>query len=262
MKANGIDDTRLQLSQFTGNPLVAIYKDLTDLEALFSQPEQRKALAKVRQEYEREIHSVSELHEYIRENPFTASAKLTESGERWSNWFASVVETVDSLLVKERQIIGDSPKRQSFLRERIREILFVAIPFNTLIALALAWYFNQTTVDRLSTVMRNTRALAANQPLEPQVDGSDEIAILDKAFHETVRERRQIDAMKQDFVNMVSHEDRLKEDVRCLERDIDELCRKLKKKTDDLDAKYRKLRTVQLDIRDCELDMAVAARTM
>lgn len=67
--------------------------------------------------------------------------------------------------------------------------------------------------------------------------------------------------LKEKRMALLRSEDCLKRDILELELDIDELVKKLKKKTNDLETKRWKLGRLQLDIRDCEKDIAAATRT-
>lgn len=91
---------------------------------------------------------------------------------------------------------------------RLLTELWVAVctVFNIAIAFFLALYFNLGTVLRLNTVMDNTFRLAARQPLNPLVGGSDEIAHLDKVFHQMAFDLEEASRRKQELVSMVSHD--------------------------------------------------------
>jgi hypothetical protein len=69
-------------------------------------------------------------------------------------------------------------------------------------------------------------------------------------------------ALKAKRLNLLSAEDHVKDDIHELVLDINELVRKLKKKNDDLEKKWRRLQQIKLDLRDCEVDLAQAARSM
>lgn len=196
----------LQISEMNGNPVDAIQQDLISLRAMVRTPKHLETVEYVQSDFNQMLQAAEQLKKEVVRNPLTAQLKVKEAENIWRDRMAGNINRMDVVLLEERQIERQSPIAQARFRQSIRDILTFAIPFNILLAIALAYYFNKTIADRLAIVIRNTRALAENKPLEPQVDGADEIAILDKAFHETVLERRKIDSMKQDFVNMVSHD--------------------------------------------------------
>lgn len=91
--------------------------------------------------------------------------------------------------------------------------------FNILLAFALALFFNQGTASRFSVLVDNALRLASDKELNPTLNGTDEIARMDRAFRnmaaalQTMRkkerdisERKEIERLKQDFVTMVSHD--------------------------------------------------------
>lgn len=58
---------------------------------------------------------------------------------------------------------------------------------NILLAFALAMYFNKGTSRRLDLLVDNTKRLSRGDSLNPRMEGSDEIASLDKVFHDMAR---------------------------------------------------------------------------
>lgn len=76
-----------------------------------------------------------------------------------------------------------SIRNQAQLRQQVSVLLAVAVPFNIGIAIALAYFFNKGTISRLHTVLDNTMRLGAGQKLNPMLEGTDEIAEVDKVFH-------------------------------------------------------------------------------
>lgn len=112
-----------------------------------------------------------------------------------------------------RRVEEESPKIQALARHRMQMVLYVAIIFNVLVAVALALFYTKSTTGRLRILMDNTRRLSAGQQLLPGIQGSDEIAHLDQTFHDMAAalaaakaKEDEINRMKQDFLSMVSHD--------------------------------------------------------
>ena len=98
-------------------------------------------------------------------------------------------------------------------RERIRIALIVLISTNIAICVSLGVFFGRDITNRLNVIVENTFRLREGRNLKDHLTGSDEIAYLDKVFHEmsaeiqmTEEKRRTLDALKRDFANMISHD--------------------------------------------------------
>ena len=77
----------------------------------------------------------------------------------------------------------------------------------------MAILFNRSTTKRLSVLMDNTYRLAVGVPLNEPLSGEDEIGRIDSTFHQMAEalnaaeaERAHIEQLKQEFVQMVSHD--------------------------------------------------------
>jgi PAS domain S-box-containing protein len=95
-------------------------------------------------------------------------------------------------LLKEIHVLADVEQKRSDEQSRsehqkrqiIWDLLIAGLIFNFALALSLARYFNAATTSRLTTVVDNSLRLAAGKELNPQLKGRDEIAQLDKVFHQ------------------------------------------------------------------------------
>ncbi len=95
-----------------------------------------------------------------------------------------VLNALNGILAEEQRIEIESPKIQAGFRRGVHVTLWIAVAMNILLAVLLGIYFNRGTLKRLRVVLENTRLLAANKPLKPELEGADEIAHLDHVFHE------------------------------------------------------------------------------
>lgn len=193
----------IPLNHYSGR---TISSDLERLRVLTTSTECAQQVEGIQAEVSSWAEQINRLRTLVKIAPAELSHEFAAIYPNYKERVSALAAKLNDVVTAEKSVEVESPKVQARIRQRIRFVLYLAIPFNVLLAIGLAYYFNKTTVDRLSTVMRNTRALAANEPLAAPVDGNDEIAMLDHAFHETVGERRKIDRMKQDFINMVSHD--------------------------------------------------------
>lgn len=107
----------------------------------------------------------------------------------------------DALLVEK-----ESPEIQAKTRLVTKQLLLVGIFFNVIIAVALSLYFTRGTTRRLGVLMDNTRRVAKREKLNPSVSGADEIADLDRVFHEMVDDLVRAENAKRELMSMVSHD--------------------------------------------------------
>lgn len=99
----------------------------------------------------------------------------------------AMVETITALKevnLSQHKTESSSPADLENLRRLLNIVLASGIILNVLLAFWLATFFNRTTIRRLNRVLENTKRLAQAEPLNPTLDGSDEIADLDRVFHD------------------------------------------------------------------------------
>lgn len=120
--------------------------------------------------------------------------------------FAELRRKADLVVSDERQ------RCKVFVREKLqaKSVLTATIvagaTADILIALGTAVYFFSNISSRLERLTRNTRLIKERAaPLLP-ADGSDEIAELDRSFHQAVAELRESEELRRQIVAMVSHD--------------------------------------------------------
>ncbi|MBC7997663.1 MAG: PAS domain S-box protein, partial [Leptolyngbya sp.] len=107
--------------------------------------------------------------------------KITLQARRDSK---EMIETMMSLVTKEREISENSPQKLEILRERIRQGLLIAIFADVALACGLVAVFGNTIGSRLKHLQENSFRFATDKPLLEPLQGSDEIAQVDKRFRE------------------------------------------------------------------------------
>lgn len=85
-------------------------------------------------------------------------------------------------------------------------VLVGAIVGSALIAFLLFRYFMQGIHRGVQTLLLNIRRFKNGEPLVPAIGGTDEIALLDKTFHEMAEEVASAQRMKQSFVSTMARE--------------------------------------------------------
>jgi hypothetical protein len=97
-------------------------------------------------------------------------------------WPTSIENSNAIALLEKKK--GISQAQEDYYKGLIKLSLLTGLSFNALLAIALAMYFNRDALRRLDILLKNTIKLSQDQPLLPQVAGTDEIAKLDKVFHQ------------------------------------------------------------------------------
>lgn len=83
-----------------------------------------------------------------------------------------------------QRLQDDSVSKQVSQRQRMQSFLLIGVILNVMLAILVALAFGRTTIARLSKLLDNTLRLAQGRPLLAPSQGADEIADLDKTFHE------------------------------------------------------------------------------
>jgi signal transduction histidine kinase len=103
-------------------------------------------------------------------------------------------------------------------RERQRSLLFSAVLGSIVVAGIAMYLFVRSFRGRLLVLGENARRLADNSPLQPALDGDDEVAELDEMLHTTSRRLsaadRARDVVKRDLENRALQLDRANEHLR------------------------------------------------
>lgn len=122
-------------------------------------------------------------------------------------------KNLDSFIAYERSIANERPVVQARMQNYIWFALADGVAINVLIAVWLARYLYRINAVRLNSLLTHIQSFARGKPLGEPIDGSDEIAQLDRVFNtmaqslnEAAEKERDMEKMKQEFVAMVSHD--------------------------------------------------------
>jgi PAS domain S-box-containing protein len=98
-------------------------------------------------------------------------------------------------IVQEQQTISEQQRvTQAKLRETFEIIVGIGVLVSLILAIGLGVYFNREVARRLGVISNNVLNLALEKPLAAKLEGQDEIAEIDHAFHamsETLVDARQ-----------------------------------------------------------------------
>ncbi len=95
---------------------------------------------------------------------------------------------------------------QDRARNTVIACLAAGVAMNIALAGALVFLFGRGMVQRVKIMIDNTRRVAQSQPLNPQVDGSDEIAELDIFMHKMADDLKLSEEKRKELLAMVSHD--------------------------------------------------------
>jgi signal transduction histidine kinase len=99
---------------------------------------------------------------------------------------------------------GADPAQQS--RLMIQSLLGVGVLLNIALSVFLAEYFSRNITSRLKVLSENAERFAQNEKLHAPISGNDEIAHLDKVFHDMTGAITEANQRKQEFLSIVSHD--------------------------------------------------------
>jgi PAS domain S-box-containing protein len=108
---------------------------------------------------------------------FKASVHLRAAATRFCDELAKIAQTEEN-----RQ--SGASERVRKARQQFNQWLDLAGAVNACLAVALALFFVRGTVSNLAVLKENSRRLAGGQLLLKEIDSADEIAEVDKVFHE------------------------------------------------------------------------------
>ncbi|HET7221335.1 MAG TPA: ATP-binding protein [Vicinamibacterales bacterium] len=94
---------------------------------------------------------------------------------------------LSAFLADEARIADGRAARLRQVTAQSRWLTVVAALTSLAIACILAFFFSRGISSRFAVVTRNAERLAANEPLAEPIGGSDEIAVLDRALHDSSR---------------------------------------------------------------------------
>lgn len=111
-----------------------------------------------------------------------------------------------TILDAEEKVQSVEPRLRQQSIVRLQILILFGLAVHISITLFLANFFARYISQRMDNVLTNTLKLGARMPLNPPLRGTDEIADLDHALHETASEILDFEKFKQQLVGMVSHE--------------------------------------------------------
>ena len=173
-------------------------------------PQESVRLATIRETYDRynEVaqFGVDLINKKDSMPPLEFNVKLFQSIHKLNGYLKDISSQMNDFLASAKTVEIESPQVQQRNRATIEYFLFAVVGFNIALAVALARWFSLDIASRLKVINDNTMQLSKGQPLNPRVAGVDEIANVDKVFHDMADKLKEADRLKKEFVGIISHE--------------------------------------------------------
>src|SRR5579885_1040329 len=109
-------------------------------------------------------------------------------------------------LVREEEAAVPNSNKETVSRAQVKNALFFGIIANIIVAILACLFLVRRITSRLQILLDNTVRLGKKEELHAPLSGSDEITTLDGMFHRMARSLAEAERLKQDFVEMISHD--------------------------------------------------------
>ncbi len=113
---------------------------------------------------------------------------------------------VNNLATREEELEASGAKILKNIVKDLDKMLLLGIAANVISAICMAVYLSQNISKRIIHVQENAERILLKEPLLPPVSGSDEIAQLDRAFHDAADSLKHEQELKQKLLAIASHE--------------------------------------------------------
>ncbi len=170
-------------------------------------PEEHVALERMDKETQVGLAVLGKAKDVIENSsPMEAMQQFSQLQRQLQLVFDSMITDFLDLRRRLQQVELACPSAQRRVREQSEHLLYLGIVANIAFAILLAVSFMRGITSRLQVLVDNTQRLAKGQPLVPLAEGSDEIAQLDRVFHDMASALEEAAQRKKELVAMVSHD--------------------------------------------------------
>ena len=142
---------------------------------------QMENLQQIELSVNRAITLIYQMKRSIDSGKFTGNQKMFKDLRRLT---VALEMQLKQFFEEERRIERSSPQMEQRLRSMLHTILWLGTALNIILAFFMAHLFYTGITGRLKILTDNAIRLAKNEPLNPLIAGSDEVAYLDSIFHE------------------------------------------------------------------------------
>jgi signal transduction histidine kinase len=198
---------RAELQKFD-NTMLGIADSIDNLKELSADNEIRREHAR-----KLEIHGkatmrnlVSHREKMVGDSDRVYSPNFQEFRRDFNAEFDPFLKEAQMLANEEERVQKSVPQAIEARKTFLRIFLASGFTINIIIAIGLAMFFIREIASRLAVLTENSQRMAINAPLLERIGGSDEVAHLDKVFHNMADALRAAEQTKREFVQMISHD--------------------------------------------------------
>lgn len=118
----------------------------------------------------------------------------------------SLTDAIEFVLTHDlnRQVASTLSEERT--RQLIAILLYSGTAVDFVIAIGLSVFFAASIEKRLAVISSNTKLVRGSKPLNPAMEGTDEIADLDREFHDLSTALKQSEQLRSEFISMISHD--------------------------------------------------------
>lgn len=195
-------ETILQKQEELAQEIPQQFQSLTVL--LRDSPHQKESLEKLQLASARALQLINSQRYMVEREKSGMSGKALRA--EFATASAELITGLRQFIKEQVSIEDASPQQEAKTRLLIIQCLSAGVILNLILAVSLAVLFNKGTARRLSLLMDNTVRLSSREPLHAPIAGSDEIAHLDRVFHEMSDTLADAARRKQELMSMVTHD--------------------------------------------------------
>lgn len=188
--------------------LEADYAEISKL--LVDQPELKTCIDDARRHI---MDAVTVVENYHRVDPDANLASRLEALRANGSLFAQATEPINSFNSKalefEKKAVFEGRESADDVRdteEDIDQFLIAMVGGSAAIALLLFFLISNKILRRLDLLLENTEHFREGEKLRDLLTGSDELAVLDTAFHRMAKEISEAQQLKQTMISTISHD--------------------------------------------------------
>lgn len=135
-----------------------------------------------------------------------ANLLVASSRSEIEKFATDLTAELNLLVTREKELSKSSPEAVNRAGELVIDALVGGIVLNLVVAITLTFYVNRSITGRVKQLNENTKRLAQGEALTPPVGGGDEVEELDETFREMASALAESNRMKQEFLEMISHD--------------------------------------------------------
>lgn len=199
---NSDDDRMMKIYRKKYSEIQSELATMADLADNHRDAEERQDFERVRFACQKMLHELDVLSQaMLRREAYTGYG-----GKQRQASLKSMVALLDEFIRKEKERGQRLHSHTGASRRIVKTTLYAGWFLNLLMAVGLVVYFARSTTKRLQVVYENAIRLGAGQSLLSPVKGNDEIAQLDRVFHDMADALHAAAKLKKELVQMVSHD--------------------------------------------------------